>query len=62
MFALNCGIVNPIGFPKTAFRTSCISNALQEARVCFGKDLSPVACTESAGECPAATVKVLPLR
>jgi len=52
---------NP-SFPKTAFRTSCISNALQEARVCFGKNLSPVACTESAGECPATTVKVLPLR
>ena len=52
---------NP-SFPKEAFRTSCTSGALQEARVCFGKDLSPRACTSSAGECGAATMKVRPVR
>jgi ribonuclease T2 len=49
-------------FPQAAFRTSCTSGALQEARVCFGKDLSPVECTSSAGECTSATMKVLPVR
>jgi ribonuclease T2 len=56
---------NP-GFPKTAFRTSCTfggnTGELQEARICFGKDLSPRACTSSAGECGSATMKVLPVR
>ena len=35
---------NP-SFPKTAFRTSCTAGDLQEARICFGKDVSPQACT-----------------
>jgi ribonuclease T2 len=52
---------NP-SFPKTAFRTSCTGGTLQEARVCFGKDLSPRACTSSAGECSMAAMKVLPVR
>ena len=52
---------NP-SFPGTAFRTSCTSGELQEARICFGKDLSPRACTSSAGECTAATMNVLPVR
>ena len=52
---------NP-SFPKTAFRTSCTGGALQEARLCFSKDLSPRACTPSAGECSAPTMKVLPVR
>jgi len=49
-------------FPKTAFRTSCKSGMLQEARVCFGKDLSPRACTSSAGECALPTMQVLPVK
>lgn len=52
---------NP-SFPKTGFRTSCTAGALQEARICFAKDLSPRACTSSAGECSAATMKMLPVR
>jgi ribonuclease T2 len=52
---------NP-SFPKAAFRTSCTAGALQEARICFGKDLSPMACTSSAGECTSGTMKVLPVR
>jgi ribonuclease T2 len=53
--------VNP-GFPKEAFRTSCTSGALQEARICFSKSLAPQACTPSAGECSVAKIKVLPVR
>ena len=49
-------------FPKGAFRTSCTRGMLQEARVCFGKDLSPRGCTSSAGECTASTMEVLPVR
>ena len=49
-------------FPKTAFRTSCKSGMLQEARICFGKDLSPRACTSSAGECALPTMQVLPVK
>jgi ribonuclease T2 len=52
---------NP-SFPKTAFRTSCTSGELQEARICFAKDFSPRACTSSAGECSTSTMKVLPVR
>jgi ribonuclease T2 len=48
-------------FPATAFRTSCTSGELQEERICFAKDFSPRACTSSAGECTAATTKVLPV-
>ncbi|HXA50804.1 MAG TPA: hypothetical protein VNV86_10890 [Candidatus Acidoferrum sp.] len=53
---------NP-SFPKTAFRTSCYRNGeLQEVRVCLNKDLSPRACSVSAGECPASVVTLLPVR
>jgi ribonuclease T2 len=53
---------NP-SFLKTAFRTSCYRNAeLQDVRVCLNKDLSPRACTSSAGECPAPAVTLLPVR
>jgi ribonuclease T2 len=49
-------------FPKTAFRTSCTNNELQEARLCFDKNLSPRACTDSAGECALKTIAVRPVR
>jgi ribonuclease T2 len=52
---------NP-GFPTTAFRTSCTAGGLQEARICFGKDLSPRACTSSAGDCSLPSMTVLPVR
>ncbi len=52
---------NP-SFPKTAFRTSCTAGDLQEARICFGKDVSPQACTQSAGECTMPAMSVLPVR
>ena len=52
---------NP-SFPKTAFRTSCTSGTLQEARICFSKNLSPQACTVSAGECTLQTITVLPVQ
>lgn len=53
---------NP-GFPKEAFRVSCYRDGeLQEARICFNKDLSPRACSDSAGECTAATVEMPPVR
>jgi len=49
-------------FPKEAFRTSCTAGALQEVRVCLNKDLTPRACTASAGECATPTLKVLPVK
>jgi ribonuclease T2 len=50
-------------FPAAAFRTSCYPDAeLQEVRVCFGKDLSPRACTSSAGECTREALTILPVR
>jgi ribonuclease I len=50
-------------FPKEAFRVSCYrNNELQEVRICFNKDLSPRACTASAGECTAGSVEILPVR
>lgn len=53
---------NP-SFPATAFRTSCYPDAeLREVRVCFHKDLSPRACGQSAGECRASSVTILPVR
>jgi len=53
---------NP-GFPPTAFRTSCYKDGeLQEARICFNKDLSPRPCTASAGECAINKVMILPVR
>ena len=52
---------NP-SFPKTAIRTSCYKDAeLQEVRICLNKDLSPE-LRASAGECPAPTVTLLPVR
>ena len=53
---------NP-SLPKTAIRTSCYKDAeLQEVRICLNKDLSPRACSASAGECTAPTVTLLPVR
>lgn len=52
---------NP-AFPKGSIRTSCTAGALQEARICFNKDLSARACTDSAGECTMGTMKVLPVK
>lgn len=53
---------NP-SFTKEAFRVSCYRDGeLQEARICFNKDLSPRACSDSAGECTAAAVEMLPVR
>jgi ribonuclease T2 len=53
---------NP-SFPKTAFRVSCYgSGELQEARICFGKDLSPRPCTSSAGECTKQNIVLRPVR
>src|SRR5258708_7599493 len=49
-------------FPKAAFRTSCTAGDLQEARICFGKDVSPQACTPSAGESTLPAMNVLPVR
>ncbi len=50
-------------FPPGAFRTSCYKDGeLQEARICFNKDLSPRPCTASAGECTIKTVTLLPVR
>jgi len=48
-------------FPKSAFRVSCTSGALQEARVCFSKDLSPRPCSVSTGECPSPTMIIRPV-
>jgi ribonuclease T2 len=53
---------NP-SFPAAAFRTSCFQDgALQEVRICFNPDLSPRACTASAGECKLSKVAMLPVR
>jgi ribonuclease T2 len=52
---------NP-NFPPQALRTSCTAGALQEVRVCFDKNISPRACSGSAGECPAPTIQVLPVK
>jgi len=52
---------NP-SFPPEAFRTSCTNGALQEARICFTKDLAPQACTASAGECTMGTMTVRPVQ
>jgi ribonuclease T2 len=50
-------------FPASAFRTSCYPDAgLQEVRICFSKDLSPRACTASAGECERNPVTLQPVR
>jgi len=53
---------NP-SFPAAAFRTSCYKDAeLNEIRICLNQDLSPRACSASAGECAAPTVTMLPVR
>jgi ribonuclease T2 len=52
---------NP-SFPATAFRATCTSGALQEARVCLTKNLAPRACGSSAGSCSLATMNVLPVK
>lgn len=50
-------------FDKGSFRVSCYRDySLQEVRVCLNKDLSPRACTASAGECVANTVTLQPVR
>jgi ribonuclease T2 len=49
--------------PQDAFTVSCYhDNNLQEVRICFNKDLSPRACTASAGHCDAKTVTLQPVR
>lgn len=52
---------NP-AFPKTAFRVTCRNGALQELRICYSKDLSPRACTRSAGACRLPGVIVRPVQ
>jgi ribonuclease T2 len=53
---------NP-SFPPSAFRVSCYQDGeLQEARICFNKDLSPRACGPTAGKCAAGTVLIRPVR
>lgn len=51
---------NP-AFPGSAFRVTCRNGALQELRICYGKDLSPRACGPSAGACrlPSVTVRAV---
>lgn len=52
---------NP-AFPKGAFKASCKNGELQEARICFDKNVAPRACGASAGECPAPTMVVRPVQ
>jgi ribonuclease T2 len=53
---------NP-SFPAGAFRVSCYrDDELQEIRACFDKNISPRPCTDSAGECRAGAVELLPVR
>jgi len=52
---------NP-SFPAGAFRTSCGGGDLAEVRVCFGKDLKPRACSDSAGECRMGETTMRPVR
>jgi len=52
---------NP-SFPAGAFRTSCGGGDLAEVRVCFGKDLKPRACSDSAGECRMGSTTMRPVR
>ena len=50
-------------FSQGSFRLSCYRDEnLQEVRVCLNKDLSPRACTASAGQCPVNTVTLQPVR
>jgi ribonuclease T2 len=53
---------NP-SFPADAFRTSCYKDSrLEEARICFTKDLAARSCGVSAGECSAPKITLLPVR
>jgi ribonuclease T2 len=47
-------------FPKGAFRTACSARALTEVRGCFDKNLKPMACTASTGECSSSAVTIVP--
>ena len=50
-------------YPPAAFTVSCYRDGeLQELRVCLAKDLSPRACSKSAGACSLATIRLLPVR
>lgn len=49
-------------YPAGAFRATCQNSALQEVRICVNKDLSPRACSESAGHCNMSTMAVLPVQ
>jgi ribonuclease T2 len=49
-------------FPKGAFRISCRSAGLQEARICFNKDLTPRDCSSSAGSCNSSNLLVRPVQ
>jgi ribonuclease T2 len=52
-------MANP-SYPKAAFRAICTNGMLQEARFCLDKNLTPRACTVSAGECASASMTILP--
>jgi ribonuclease T2 len=50
-------------FPKEAFRVSCFRDGeLQEARICFDKNLNPRACGPSAGECNSDHIQIRAVR
>jgi len=50
-------------YSQNSFRISCYrDDNLQEVRVCLNKDLSPRACTVSAGQCAVDTVTLQPVR
>jgi ribonuclease T2 len=50
-------------FAQEDFRVSCYRDSnLEEVRVCLNRDLSPRACTVSAGQCNAKTVSLQPVR
>jgi len=50
-------------FTQDAFRVSCYrDDNLQEVRICLNKDLSPRACTVSAGHCTASSVTLQAVR
>jgi ribonuclease T2 len=50
---------NP-SFPKTAFRTSCQGNVFEEMRVCFDKNIKPLACTATVSECRNTALTIRP--
>ncbi len=52
---------NP-SFPAGAFRTSCTGGDLQETRICFSKEVAPMACPASERECPAGSIVILPVQ